>query len=788
MYDKHNAAILLSVLSIIVISAGLYGFLMNGTNAYNSVQVHKAPVYLFEGLNNTTATSMTTVTTTSSTSTNTSVLTSALTVNATTPTTTSLNATTTTVNATIPTTTSPTNNTVSNTTANNTTTSNTASSQTNSSSTTISSTSTSTSPTTTVSNQSQLTIQDPYAIINRSNVTTATVKKGQITTITIQNNGASGGTTPYTYQWLESYDGSALTPAMNCGAGNNPSIDSVTPCVVSVTPAMHLGKYLFKLEVTDASNTTIIDSSGGGFTLIITNLTLSTSIIINSGNSTATGTVTGGSGTYDITWAVNGTFVNGTATPCTYTVQDNGNTTGMSTLMLTDGATYTCSTGGSFKLTDGTYNIKFAAADAANLTDSNSSTGTLVVDWPSGIFSSTTINAGDSNTLIVAWQDTGYCGTNTGSPASKSSCSSTWHPYTFTVNLYKSSSTSSCQPTGSLLGTNSIYVPSYPSNIISGYSQYLNQTTFSVTPSSTTTYCADVLYYTGHYGSLVQTEATDSPATATITVVAKSLKVSLTPQTALISADINSPTFTASATGGTGSGYQYEWTLPTGLTAVNGCSSTYSLSATACKVSGLASTSPYTITVLAKDSGTNTISNSLTLTINQSLTTSLTANWIKISPGQSVSFTNVTSGGTGGRTYTYFVNGNPGSTSNYAINGNQITFYTAGAYVVSIGVKDQSGEISNSSVTITVTPPLEITLSANRTQVLVPPSGAVLFTNTTSGGTGGNVYSYTLNNNNGATINGNTITFSDAQAPYKYNVTIHVSDLTGERTNPRLLS
>ena len=42
----------------------------------------------------------------------------------------------------------------------------------------------------------------------------------------------------------------------------------------------------------------------------------------------------------------------------------------------------------------------------------------MVSARPSGIFGSAKITAGGSNTLIVAWQDTGYCGTSTGTPAS----------------------------------------------------------------------------------------------------------------------------------------------------------------------------------------------------------------------------------------------------------------------------------------------------------------------------------------------------------------------------------
>ena len=269
-------------------------------------------------------------------------------------------------------------------TTNNTTTStnSTATNETSNSTTTtpptsLNSTTTNPPPTTTqLTNQSTpLTIQDPYAVINNVRKTNDTVAKGHVIKITINDNGASGGTQPYTYQWLESYDNSTLVPAFDCGAGNSPSVGTATPCIIVTTPQnFSRGTYVFKLEVTDAAGQTVIDSLGGGFTLIITNLTLSTNLIINSGSSTATGTANGGSGTYDLTWSVNGTLANGTPVHTCSVLQSPQNTTGTSSLLLTDGTVYTClngANGGSVTLSDGIYGITFTAADAANLTDSS---------------------------------------------------------------------------------------------------------------------------------------------------------------------------------------------------------------------------------------------------------------------------------------------------------------------------------------------------------------------------------------------------------------------------------
>ena len=372
MSNKHDAAILLSVLAIIVISAGLYSFSLGGTT-YNGAQIHRAPVYLFDGSGNTTMPNLTTVT---SSTVNTTAITTSLnttTVNTTTTTnaTTSLN--TTTVNVTTSTT---------STTSLNSTTINTTLNSTIAANTTTDTTSTSIPLTTTISNQSQLTIQDPYAVIKSATVTNATVTQGRTINITIQDNGASGGTQPYTYQWLESYNGSAPAPAWDCGSGNNPSTNLVTPCILDAATVAKLatGAYFFNLSVTDASGKTVIDP---GFGLkIVVDLKLSTLVIVNSGSSVVTGTVSGGSGTYVTSWTVNGVQggANGAQT-CTWESNPVTSSNTTYTLDLTKGYTLIPGSNGcSIDLTDGNYTIGLTAVDSANPSNSNSSIASLDVD------------------------------------------------------------------------------------------------------------------------------------------------------------------------------------------------------------------------------------------------------------------------------------------------------------------------------------------------------------------------------------------------------------------------
>jgi hypothetical protein len=193
----------------------------------------------------------------------------------------------------------------------------------------------STSPATIVSNLSQLTIQDPYAVINTVNVTNATITPSQITSIIIQDNGASGGTQPYTYRWLESYNGRILSQAWDCGAGNNQSINMVAPCVIQINPSMPLGDYHFNLSVTDATGNTVIDP---GFQLDLTSVSLKatdtvvscTTPLIAGTSTTCTATVTGsGAPAGTVAFSTTGfgsfgststcTLVSGTCSVTTYT-------------------------------------------------------------------------------------------------------------------------------------------------------------------------------------------------------------------------------------------------------------------------------------------------------------------------------------------------------------------------------------------------------------------------------------------------------------------------------------
>ena len=153
------------------------------------------------------------------------------------------------------------------------------------------------------------------------------------------------------------------------------------------------------------------------------------------------------------------------------------------------------------------------------------------------------------------------------------------------------------------------------------------------------------------------------------------------------------------------------------------------------------------------------------------LKTALSANWTTISAGQSVSFINQTTGGTGNNTYAYSF-----ACSGAKQNGNRMTFSSSGSCTVTLDVSDMSGETNQSSVTVSITPPLKFTLfSANWTSVSIGQS--VLFINKTSGGTGADQYSYAISGCTGYVQTKNKFLFNTAGT---CTVIEYVTDLTGE--------
>ena len=111
----------------------------------------------------------------------------------------------------------------------------------------------------------------------------------------------------------------------------------------------------------------------------------------------------------------------------------------------------------------------------------------------------------------------------------------------------------------------------------------------------------------------------------------------------------------------------------------------------------------YAVTLTVTDASGETAASTSLITVTPPLAvTSFTASINPISVGQTVLFTNATSGGTGSNVYVYAENNTVGVTQ----QGNKFTFADAGKYSITLMVSDASGETATSkALVITVVKP-----------------------------------------------------------------------------------
>jgi hypothetical protein len=165
--------------------------------------------------------------------------------------------------------------------------------------------------------------------------------------------------------------------------------------------------------------------------------------------------------------------------------------------------------------------------------------------------------------------------------------------------------------------------------------------------------------------------------------------------------------------------------------------------------------------------------------VTPALATQLIANRTEVSPGQSVYFTNTTTGGTGDRQYAYSVS--PGAAgTDYSVTGNSVQFLTPGTYTVTLSVTDATGEVASSQNTVLVTQPLQITSFAINSVVPILVGQSVSFATTTTGGTGNNLLTYFVDGNVVAANANGSLTFPDQGL---FTVAVGVTDATGEVAN-----
>jgi hypothetical protein len=85
-----------------------------------------------------------------------------------------------------------------------------------------------------------------------------TINRGQVSLLT-QLSGASGGTPPYTYQWLEAFDGGMFSPILGANGSEY---------VFSPTTSTPTGTWSFQLNVTDSSSVPVTVTSNTVYVIV----------------------------------------------------------------------------------------------------------------------------------------------------------------------------------------------------------------------------------------------------------------------------------------------------------------------------------------------------------------------------------------------------------------------------------------------------------------------------------------------------------------------------------------
>ncbi|MDE1859570.1 MAG: hypothetical protein KGH67_03515, partial [Candidatus Micrarchaeota archaeon] len=532
-----------------------------------------------------------------------------------------------------------------------------------------------------------ITVDEPLTL-NVSITSTPLVSQDQ--RITLKSTGAEGGVPPYTYVWNESYGPLSSPVATSFVIPPNCEDPASLICSFMTNSSTPTGHYWFTLFATD--NEPIpqtVESPQFEITVdpaLTVNSFYATPNMVNVGQTVSLlNQTSGGTGRNIYTYNV----ISGPA--------------GGSTANIVNSSKY------AFTM-PGNYVIEMHVSDKTG-ENANATTNVMV-------FTPITLSMAPNKTTISADQSILFTNTTSGG----------MQPYSYAYTV------------------NGIAPPT------SGVTQSGNVLTFA---------------QTGNYLiALTVTDKNGNTGSAnTVITVTPALTAQLIPNRTSISPD-QSVKFTNATSGGTG-GNVYTYTINN----TNGVTQTGN-------VFTFADSGKYNVTLTVNDiSGEVAASNSL-INVTAALTTQLFANRTPISAGQSVSFTNATSGGTGSNSYQYTVD--PADCASASeLNGSIFTFPSAGNCNVTLHVTDKSGEVATSNSLINITPVLEITLIPNRTSISAGQN--VSFTNTTTGGTGGNTYSYTVicesESEAPYAVTGNIITFT---APAGCEVTIHVKDLTGE--------
>ncbi len=514
----------------------------------------------------------------------------------------------------------------------------------------------------------------------------------------------SGGTTPYSYQWYE--DSNAVSGATS---------STYSPGTYSSS-----GTYNYYVKVTDSAgysidSNTITETVNSG-------PTVSASSNVSSADVgypiEFTATPSGGTSPYSYSWTLSGNQVS-TSQDFSYSFSTAGSYSMEVTVTDSVGETYSASVtvtinnnpsvtvSSSQNPTDVGNSVTFTAA-------SSGGTGTISYSW--------TINGaseGSGSTLNYSFSSSGSYSISVTVTDSDGHTAS----YTLTETVYSDPAvtiSSSQNPTD--VG-NSVTFTASPSGGSGSYTYQWYENDAAISGATASTYTTSFsssgtedFYVVIHdsVGNSAQSGTLDETVNTDPSV---SISSSQNPT------DVgNSVTFTASATGGTGS-YSYQWYV--GGTAVSGAtSSSYTTS--------FSSSGTDSVYVIIHDGlGDSATSSTITETVNTDPSVSVSSSQNPTDVGNSVTFTASVKGGTSSYSYEWTINGASQSSTSSAFSN---SFTSAGNYYVNVTVTDSLGDKATYFLKEVVysDPSVSITSSQNPTDV----GNSITFKSLGSGGYG----------------------------------------------------
>ena len=590
------------------------------------------------------------------------------------------------------------------------------------------------------SNTASITVNSAL-VAPTASATASSVDESQ--TSTLSSTAVSTGTSPYTYQWLEKAPGGSFVDV-----GTNSAIYSFVTSGSTAT-----GSWSFELQVTDASSNLVTSNAASVTVNIAPTVSMSpSSWTMDVGQSKMfTANPTGGSGSYPSSgyqWYVGGAPQNG-QTASTFNYLANSAGSPLITVTVTDSL--------------GVTSVPSSAPSVAvsvSPTVSIAPVGPVALDIGQiQVFTATTI--GGSGSFSYSWYLDGVAaGSNSASYSYTASGSS----HSITCKVTDSASTPITSPTSNSVSVSvnaGLAVGLSPSSwtmdvnqnevfnasAIGGsggytYKWYLNSILVSGQTSSTYTFTASAAGSNSVY--VVVTDSASISATsnkATVTVSA-SLAVSITPVGPLILDAGQAQTFTAKATGGSGT-ISYQWYED--VTKVGTNSASYSFTAAG---------SLHSINCTVTDSASTQVtlsSNDVSVTVNSAFglpIVSASANAVDQGQTSTLSSTAV-SGGTSPYTYQWLWQA-PNGSSPSPISGATFTSYsfvassstTTGSWSFELQVNDSISQM-------VISDPVTIAVSASPTVSIAPVGPLTLavgqvkvFTATPSGGSGSLSYQW----------------------------------------------